>query len=254
MRIRIGRRLRRRIGQGAILLAVALLAIRVWPRPPLRDAIAASTEVWSADGQLLRVTLASDDQYRLWVPLEAMSPALIDAFLLKEDRWFSWHPGVNPVALARAALRTYGHGDRQGGSTITMQLARLRGGLRTRTPLGKLRQAVAAIWLELRYSKHDLLEAYLNVVPLGGNVEGVGAASRLYFGKPPDRLALGEALTLAVIPQHPANRAGRAGSDAGLDAARAQLAGQWRRERLGRDAGPGPVSYTHLTLPTIYSV
>ena len=219
----------RRAGQGAAILAFVLIAIRLWPRPPLRDSIALSTEVWSADGALLRLTRATDDQYRSWTPLEAMSPALVDAFLLKEDRWFFWHPGVNPVALSRAVTRTYAGSSRQGGSTITMQLARLRGGLRTRTPAGKLRQIADALWLELRYSKRTLLEAYLNVVPLGGNVEGVGAASRLYFDKTPDRVTLGEALTLAVIPQHPAGRAGRDGSEAGLLAARTQLAGAWTR-------------------------
>ena len=58
--------------------------------------------MWSADGELLRVTLAPDDQYRLWVPLSEISPTLVEAFLLKEDRWFYWHPGVNPIALVRA--------------------------------------------------------------------------------------------------------------------------------------------------------
>ena len=137
------------------------------------------------------------------MPLSEISPALVDAFLLKEDRWFYWHPGVNPVALVRAAFRTYSRRLRQGGSTLTMQLARLIYRVNTRTPAGKLRQIAAALWLEARYSKRELLEAYLNVVPFGGNIQGVGAASRIYFGKPPDRLTLGEALTLAVIPQRP---------------------------------------------------
>jgi penicillin-binding protein 1C len=231
----IWRPARRRVWQAAAAGAIALVGVRAWPRPPLRDSVPASTIVWSADGAVLRVTRASDDQYRTWVPLEAMSPALVDAFLIKEDRWFYWHPGVNPVALARAAARTYGGSARQGGSTITMQLARLRGSLSTRTPTGKLRQMVDALWLELRYSKRALLEAYLNVVPLGGNVEGVGAASRLYFDKTPDRVTLGEALTLAVIPQHPAGRAGCSGSEASLLAARAQLATAWTRVHGGTD-------------------
>jgi len=231
----IPRHVRRRAWQAAAVAALALLVVRAWPHPPLRDSVPVSTVVWSADGAVLRITRASDDQYRTWVPLAAMSPALVDAFLIKEDRWFYWHPGVNPVALTRAALRTYGGSARQGGSTITMQLARLRGGLRTRTPMGKLRQMADAMWLELRYSKRALLEAYLNVVPLGGNVEGVGAASRLYFDKTPDRVTLGEALTLAVIPQHPAGRAGRGGSEASLLAARAQLAMDWTRVHGGTD-------------------
>ena len=88
-----------------------------------------------------------------------------------------------------------------------MQLARMLYGLKTRTVAGKARQIAAAVWLEARYSKHDLLEAYLNVAPFGGNMQGVGAASRVYFGRAPDSLGLGEAITLAVIPQRPAARA-----------------------------------------------
>jgi penicillin-binding protein 1C len=200
-----------------------------------------STSLWSADGQLLRVTLASDDNYRLWTPLSQISAPLIDAFLLKEDRRFYWHPGVNPIALARAAFLTWRGTGRQGGSTITMQLARRLYALKTRTPSGKLKQAAAALWLEARYSKREILEAYLNVVPFGGNIEGVGAASRIYFGKPAAEISLGEALTLAVIPQRPAARAGHAGRDAELLKARARLGAAWHassdpeRRQVGLD-------------------
>src|SRR4030095_395780 len=122
-----------------------------------------STAVWSADGELLRVTLAADDQYRLWTPLDEVSPELVQAIVLKEDRWFRWHVGVNPVALVRAGVKTYASGQRQGGSTLTMQLARRLYRLNTRTVSGKLRQIGAALWLEARYGKRDLLEAYLNL-------------------------------------------------------------------------------------------
>src|SRR5260370_4351117 len=191
------------------LLAAALLTLRLWPHEPLQQRFPLSTGVWSADGELLRMTRSPDDQYRLWVPLAQMSPDLVAAFLLKEDRWFYVNVGVNPVSLARAAFRTYRGGERQGGSTLTMQLARMTYRLNTRTPAGKLRQIGAALWLEARYSKRELLQAYLNLVPFGGNIRGVGAASLLYFGKPPDRVTLREALTLAVIPQRPARPAGR---------------------------------------------
>ena len=126
---------------------------------------ALSADVWSADGELLRVTRAADDQYRLWVPLARVSPTLVDAFLLKEDRWFYWHPGVNPVALARAAFRTYAGGDRQGGSTRDDAAGPPRLAAQHTHAAGKLRQIGAALWLEARYSKRDILEAYLNVVP-----------------------------------------------------------------------------------------
>ena len=218
-----------RIAKTAALGALLLAACRLWPHAPLSARFPLSTGVWSADGELLRVTRASDDQYRLWVPLQQISPSLVDAFLLKEDRWFAVNPGVNPVSLVRAAIRTYRGDGRQGGSTITMQLARLTSRLNTRTPAGKLHQIGAALWLEARYSKCDLLEAYLNIVPFGGNVQGVGAASLIYFGKAAEHLTLGEALTLAVIPQHPASRAGRTPSERGLLAARAQLGRTWLR-------------------------
>src|SRR5579872_1426403 len=135
-----GNKTRQRVGMGACAMALLLLAVRLYPHAPLSGRVPLSTSVWSADGELLRVTLSADDQYRLWTPLSQMSPALVDAFLLKEDRWFYWHPGVNLAALSRAGLQTWRGGARQGGSTITMQLARLLYGLKTRTVGGKFRQ------------------------------------------------------------------------------------------------------------------
>jgi penicillin-binding protein 1C len=203
----------------------ALILLRLYPHASLADRVPLSTAIYSADGELLRVTLSADDQFRLWTPLDRMSPPLVDAFLLKEDRWFYFHPGVNLPALSRAAFRT-GRGERrQGGSTVTMQLARLLYGLKTRTAAGKMRQIGTALWLEARYSKHDILEAYLNLAPFGGNVQGVGAASRVFFGKAPDRVTLGEAVTLAVIPQSPRARGG-AQQDK-LLLARTRLAALW---------------------------
>ena len=210
--------MKRLVRAGCCAIAI-LIAVRFWPHQRIAAQVPQSTAVWSADGELLRVTLAADDQYRLWTPLAQMSPALIEAFLLKEDRWYRWHLGVNPVALARAAFKTYGGSGRQGGSTLTMQLARLLYRLNTRTPGGKLRQAATALWLEARYSKREILEAYLNLAPFGGNIEGVGAASRIYFGKSADRVTLGEAFTLAVIPQRPSTH--------GIQRSRAQLASLW---------------------------
>ncbi len=187
-----------------------------------------STSLWSEDGQLLRATLAADGQYRLWTPLNEMSPAVAEAFRLKEDRWFYWHPGVNPVSLVRAARSTWRGDGRQGGSTLTMQLARLIYHLNTRTPAGKLKQCAAALWLEARYSKRGILEAYVNLAPFGGNIQGVAAASRIYFGKPPSQLDLSEAITLAVIPQRPAAMAGRGARQRGFGPARAELVNAWR--------------------------
>jgi penicillin-binding protein 1C len=155
--------------------------------------------------------LSSDEKYRQWIALDAMPRSLVEGVQLHEDRWFRWHPGFNPVSLVRGAFVTYARGGaRQCGSTLTMQLARLMYRLNTRTPSGKAQQVMRAVWLELRYSKHDILEAYLNYAPYGRNIEGVGAASLIYFGKPASALSLPEALTLAVIPQDPSRRSRRA--------------------------------------------
>lgn len=210
----------------ALALCAALAALRLWPHAPLAARIPVSTAVHAAGGELLRLTLASDEQYRLWTPLEDVSPEYLRALRLHEDRGFSWHPGVDPQALLRAALAT-SRGSRQGGSTLTMQLARRLYGLDTRSIGGKLRQILAALWLESRYSKHDILEAYVNLVPFGRNIEGVGTASLVLFGKAPARLTFAEALTLAVIPQAPASRGAFGEESDALRAARRRLLAQW---------------------------
>jgi penicillin-binding protein 1C len=192
---------------GVALLAIILAGCRLWPHPPLARAFPQSTAIYDDSGHLLRLTLASDGQYRLWVPLREMSPQLADAVLMHEDQWYRWHPGFNPWGLLRGAWVTYvRHGHPQGGSTITMQLARMLYHLDTRTPLGKLHQVALAVRLELFYSKKQILAAYLNDAPYGGNVVGAGTASLVYFGKPAKALTLPEALTLAVIPQNPSRR------------------------------------------------
>ncbi|HZS37614.1 MAG TPA: penicillin-binding protein 1C [Polyangia bacterium] len=196
----------------AVLLS-AWLAVKVllvlWPHRPLAERYGSSLAVYDANHKLLRLTLAEDGQYRLWTPLKQISPALVEATLLYEDKHFYHHYAFNPISLVRAAWATYvGGGRRIGGSTISMQLARRLYNIPSRTFWGKVRQIGRAVQLEMQYSKDDILEAYLNLVPYGGNVEGVGAASQIYFGKPAQKLLLPEALTMAVIPQSPSRRAG----------------------------------------------
>jgi penicillin-binding protein 1C len=140
------------------------------------------------------------------VPLANLPRQLQTGTLLYEDRWFYRHPGINPLAILRSAWMSYGRGAHQGGSTITMQVARQLYHINSRHPVGKLWQIAAAIWLELRYAKEDILEAYLNTAPYGGNMVGVAAASLVYFHKPASQLTLTEALTLAVVPQNPTQR------------------------------------------------
>jgi penicillin-binding protein 1C len=190
-----------------------------------------SRAVYARDGRLLQLTLSTDGRRRLWVPLGEISPLLIEATLLNEDRRFRLHPGVDPASLLRSAWTTYGaRTRRRGGSTITMQLARLKYGLDSSRPSGKAIQILRALQLELFYSKDRILEAYLNLVPYGGNIEGAGAASLVYYGKDVSRLDLSEAISLAVIPQNPIQRAltdaGKANRRA-LENARHRLFSRW---------------------------
>jgi len=187
---------------GAVAVAIALC-----PKPPLYGDVGFSAAVEDRNGRLLRLALADDERYRLKLPLDDIAKNAIDATLLYEDQYFSVHPGFNPAALIRAAWSTYIKRDRvMGGSTITMQLARMRYSLDTRTIAGKLLQIAMAVQFERHYSKNEILEAYLNLAPYGGNIEGIGTAALIYFDKPASRLTLPEALALAVIAQNPARR------------------------------------------------
>jgi len=200
------KRLLQNIAMGVFLLALIVLACRLWPHPPLSQGQPFSSVYYDRQGTLMRITLANDDRYRLWTPLEQVSPLAVNG-LLHEDRWFYVNPGFNPFSLMRGFWRSYVAGGKmQGGSTITMQLARMHWHLNTRTPSGKIMQVLRAVQLELSYSKHDILEAYLNYAPYGRNIESIGAASLIYFDKVPKDLTLPEALTLAVLPQSPSFR------------------------------------------------
>ena len=209
-----------------LLCVLFITATRFFPKSPLSRYAASSTAIYDDHGRLLRLALSSDQRYRLWMPIEQISPQLVEAFLLKEDRYYFWHPGINPVALLRATTRTV-QGDKQGASTITMQLARLIFHINSRSVGGKLLQIIRAVQLELMYSKHDILEAYLNLVPYGSNIEGVSAASLIHFGKRANYLSLPEYLTLAVIPQSPTRRGISNNLSEGLVAARNRLFGLW---------------------------
>src|SRR2546423_5765763 len=165
-------RWRRRFHVAAGIFCVIKLTFLLWPHPKLRERVQSSTAIYGSDHRLLRLTVAADEQYRLWTPLEVISPQLCEAVKLYEDRHFSWHYGFNPAALIRAAFSTAAGDRRYGGSTITMQLARRLWHIDSRSVRGKLSQLARAVQLELQYSKHDILEAYLNLAPYGGNIEG----------------------------------------------------------------------------------
>jgi penicillin-binding protein 1C len=202
-----------RVIRASWVRSLALLGMTVWfawlllPKPPLLEGISFSQCVRDRNGKLLRVTLSADQKFRIWTPLHEISPALIDATLRFEDKYYRHHPGVNPLALLRSALNLRPGRAHNGASTITMQLARLRYHLRTRTLGGKFVQIVRALELERHYSKDQILEAYLDLAPYGRNIEGVGAASQIYFGKTATHLTRPESISLSVIPQSPTRRA-----------------------------------------------
>jgi len=177
------------------------------PKPPLLQDIPFSTAVYDSQHQLLRLTLSQDEKYRLFTPLSQVSQQLVEATLLQEDQYYRWHYGVNPMSLVKALWQTYVvHSRRIGASTISMQVARLRLGMTSKTFAGKCWQIIRAIQLEMHYSKNEILEAYLNLAPYGRNIEGVGAASLIYFNTTSKRLTLPQALSLSVIPQNPIKR------------------------------------------------
>ena len=151
---------------------------------PILSDISFSRAYYDRNGQLLRITLTNDDKYRIFTPLSEISPHIINAVILYEDKHFYNHFGVNPVSILRAARQYFGGAPRPvGASTITMQVARLRYDINSKTTLGKLKQIAAAIYIDLFHSKSEILEAYFNLAPYGGNIEGIGAASKIYFDK-----------------------------------------------------------------------
>jgi penicillin-binding protein 1C len=199
------------LGPAACLLAAAAASLALYlacrPRERLLAGQPFSRCVYARDGRLLRLTLAADDRYRVYRPLERFSKELKEAVLLKEDRWFYFHPGVNPVAVARSVAQNYiFRNGKSGASTIPMQLARLRYRMDTGTIVGKIAQMFAAFYISAYHSKREILEAYLNLVPCGNNVEGFPAAARLYLDAEPESLSLPQSLLLAVLPQSPGRR------------------------------------------------
>jgi penicillin-binding protein 1C len=193
---------------GLILLsAIAAWVISLGPLP-LPQARQVSTTVVDRNGKLLRAYAMADGRWRLPVDAKtSVDPGYLKLLLAYEDRRFRSHVGVDPFALGRAAFQlvTRGH-IVSGGSTITMQLARLMEPRRERSVYAKLRQMVRAIELERQLTKDQILDLYLALAPFGGNLEGVRAASIAYFGKEPKRLSLAEAALLVALPQSPENR------------------------------------------------
>ncbi|MBD8670319.1 peptidoglycan glycosyltransferase PbpC [Pseudomonas lurida] len=192
-----------RWGLGIVVVVVALiwLADRIWPLPLPKDDLA--RVVLAEDGTPLWRFADANGVWRYPVQTSEVSPYYLDALLTYEDRWFYQHPGVNPLALARATWQNLS-GARvvSGGSTLSMQVARLLDP-HSRTFHGKLRQLWRTAQLEWHLSKEEILNLYLNRAPFGGTLQGVAAASWAYLGKSPSQLTHAEAALLAVLPQAP---------------------------------------------------
>jgi penicillin-binding protein 1C len=202
LRVRALRWLRRAGIAFAVFVAIMLVLDRLFPLP-LPDANGGSTVVLARDGTPLRAFPDVDGAWRYPVTPDEVSPLYLQALLTYEDRWFWWHPGVNPMSLARAFAQFVRHGHIvSGGSTLTMQVARIIEP-QPRSVGGKLRQILRALQLEAHLSKREILTLYLNHAPFGGTIEGVEAASWAYLGKPASRLSHAEAALLAVLPQSP---------------------------------------------------
>jgi penicillin-binding protein 1C len=133
----------RRWAYAAAAFFLIALVVRLWPAPALMLSAPSSRAFYASDASLLRLTLAADGQYRLWTPLAQIDPRLVQAVQHYEDRWFAYHPGFNPISLVRSAWSSYAAGTRKGGSTLSMQLARRLGGLRTGSLGGKFHQIAA---------------------------------------------------------------------------------------------------------------
>lgn len=197
----------RRLLYAITILLVGLLVFKaadwLFPLPQAKLAPRSATIVYDRDGNMLRAFLAPDEMWRMPVETSAISEDLKQAVLQFEDRYFFWHPGVNPAAILRAAMANVRAGKIvQGGSTITMQVARMMAP-KERTIGNKLVEMFRALQLEWRYSKDEILAFYLNMAPYGGNLVGIKAAAYFYFGKPPSQISLGEAALLAVVPNSP---------------------------------------------------
>jgi len=186
-----------------VLFIISIIILDfTFPLPNLKPY---SKTIYSNNGTLLNAYLASDDKWRMRTHLDDVSPDLIKAIIEKEDKWFYWHLGVNPVAVVRAFTQNLFSGKRvSGASTITMQTARLLEPAE-RTYINKILEMLRAVQLEFHYSKDEILEIYLSHLPFGGNIEGVKSASYIYFNRPPDKLSLSQSTLLTVIPNNPNN-------------------------------------------------
>ncbi|MCP3060514.1 penicillin-binding protein 1C [Myxococcus sp. K38C18041901] len=208
-----------------LLLLAAVGVAAAWSVPlPSRLSAPPSVVMEYRDGTPAHVFLAPDERWRIAAPVERIDPAYLRALFALEDKRFHSHPGVDPLAVARAAALNVARGRRvSGASTLTMQLVRMLEP-RPRTFTSKWVESLRAVQLELRLTKQEVLAAYLQFVPYGRNVEGVEAAALAYFGHTAAHLSPAEIATLLAVPQNPNRRFPTPENQARLRAARDDVA------------------------------
>ncbi len=170
---------------------------------PFKFHVNYSSIVTDRNNVVIHAFLSNEDKWRMYSELKEISPSLKKAIIFKEDKYFYYHPGINLISIIRALKNNLIQQKRtSGASTIDMQVVRLLEP-KKRTYQNKIIEMFRALQLEVNYSKDEILQLYLNLVPYGGNIEGIKAASLLYFGKSPNHLSPAEIASLAIIPNRP---------------------------------------------------
>ncbi|MCC7246070.1 MAG: penicillin-binding protein 1C [Saprospiraceae bacterium] len=186
----------------AALSFFLLLWLFCLPRPLFQEPF--STVLEARDGELLGARITDDGQWR-FPPPDSLPSKYVDCLIEFEDRRFRWHPGIDPLSMARAMWLNMSQARVvSGGSTITMQVIRMARSNPPRNLWQKFVEMFMATRLELTYSKNSILKLYAAHAPFGGNVVGIEAACWRYYGKPLSSLTWAEAATLAVLPNSPA--------------------------------------------------
>ena len=186
------------------LLFLCAYSLKIFEPLPLEAAAASSRIIVDRNGKIVSAFTTPDGRWRLDAKPDDVSPTYLALLFAFEDHRFWRHPGIDPLAFGRAVLQAVSHGKPiSGGSTITMQVARLLRGSPTHSFIAKFQQIADAARLEWCMSKSEILSLYLKLAPYGGNLQGVRAASLVYFGKEPRRLSVAEAALLVTIPQAP---------------------------------------------------
>lgn len=187
-----------------LLLSLLLLSVVLWMLPGINFTVPYSYVLFDDNGELLDYQVANDGQWRIKHTSDSIPKKYLYCLLIQEDKRFFYHSGVDYLSLIRAAFQNIKYGRKySGGSTISMQVARMYMGNKKRTYTQKIIEILLAYYIELKYEKYDILKFYLQHAPFGGNVVGAESASFRYFNRPLHQLSWSESALLAVLPKNP---------------------------------------------------